>query len=153
MPEQTPAPLPGQGRLAGSQRFIPPLPAGIPILPGQVIKAKRRVPVGLIVLLVIAALAGLIWFYVWYGDYDTNRIDPLVTRAMVAHVPKGTRLPITLRGGPRILQIGRADVTYKGITPTTCVYVTVLDPKTGAVDTKSQYVGLTCIEGLRYPIH
>lgn len=107
---------------------------------------------GLIILLVIAALVGLVWFYSWRGDYDKNLINPLVTRAMVSHVPKGTRIPVTLWSGPRLLEIENADVTFKGLTPTTCVYVTVLDPKTGAEDTKSDYVGLTCIEGLRYPI-
>ena len=154
MPGQTLAPLPREGRQGGAQRFVPPLPAGIPILPGEVRGAKaRRVPVGLIILLVIAALVGLIWFWIWRGDYDKNRIDPLVTRAMVAHVPKGTHIPVTLWSGPRILEIGNANVTVQGIMPTTCVYVKVLDPKTGAEDTKSQYVGATCIDGLRYPIH
>lgn len=139
----------------GSQRIIPPLPAGIPILPGKLkaARGKRRVPVGMILFLVLAGVVALIWFYVWYGDYDSKRIDALVTRAMVAHVPKGTRLPVTLWSGPRILQIGNANVTFQGMTPTTCVQVKLLDPKTGAQDTKSQYVGLTCIEGLRYPIH
>ena len=107
-------------------------------------------PVGLIVLLVIAVLVGLIWFSGWYGDYDKNRIDPVVTRAMVARAPKGTRIPVTLWSGPRVAELGNADVTFQGMTPTTCVYVRLFDPKTGAEDTKSRYVGLTCIEGLRY---
>jgi hypothetical protein len=137
------------------RRLIPQLPADIPIMPGQLrtAKAARRLPVGLIVLLVVATLGGLEWEHVRYSDYDKNQIDPVVTRAMVAHVPKGTRLPVTLRGGARILQIGRADVTYRGLTPTTCVYVQVLDPKTGAEDPKVNYPNLTCIEGLKYPMH
>jgi len=118
MPGQTLAPLPGG--MPGAQRFVPPLPADIPILPGQVrgARAGRRVPVGLIILLVIAALVGLAWFSVWRGDYDKNLINPLVTRAMVAHVPKGTRIPVTLWSGPRLLEIENADVTFKGVGAT-----------------------------------
>jgi len=157
MPGQTLAPLPGEGGQGGAQRIIPPLPAGIPIMPGDIKARKPAKPLsGCLVLLIVlaglAALGGLAWFSVWRGDYDKNQIDPLVTRAMVAHVPKGTHLSVTLRGGPRLLEIENADVTFKGMTPTTCVWVKVLDPKTGAEDTKSNYVGLTCIEGLRYPI-
>jgi len=157
MPGQTLAPLPGEGGQGGAQRIIPPLPAGIPIMPGD-IKARKpakQLSGCLVLLIVLAGLAALMaayWFSISYSNYDRNQIDPLVTRAMVAHVPKGTRLSVTLRGGPRLLEIENADVTFKGITPTTCVWVKVLDPKTGAEDTKSNYVGLTCIEGLRYPI-
>ena len=158
MPGQTLAPLPGEGGQGGAQRIIPPLPAGIPIMPGD-IKARKpakQLSGCLVLLIVLAGLAALMAAYLFsisYSNYDRNKIDPLVTRAMVAHVPKGTRIPVTLWSGPRLLEIENADVTFKGIMPTTCVYVTVLDPKTGAEDTKSQYVGLTCIEGLRYPIH
>ena len=134
-------------------RFIPPLPADIPIMPGQVAKAKRPLPIFRILLLVFVTLAVLLRLSVWYSDHDKNQIDPVVTRAMIAHVPKGTLLPVTLRGGARILQIVSADVTYHGLTPTTCVFVRVLDPKTRAEDTKVNYPDLTCIEGLKYPIH
>jgi hypothetical protein len=134
---------------------VRPLPAGIPILPGKVkaAGAERRLPVGLIILLVIAGLAALEWFSISSSDDDKNRINPVVTRAMVAHAVKGTRLPVTLKGGPRILQIGNANVTYQGQTPTTCVQIKVLNAKTGAEDPKVNYPNLTCIEGLKYPIH
>lgn len=136
-------------------RFIPELPADIPIMPGQVQAAgpARRLPVGLILVLAIVTLGALEWFHIRYSDYDKNQIDPVVTRAMVSHVPKGTRLPVMLRGGPRILQIGNADVQYQGQIPTTCVQVKVFYPSTEAEDVKVDYPNLTCIEGLRYPIH
>src|ERR1700691_269837 len=117
---------------SGSVRFVPPLPEGIPILPGQV-KARKSRPRGRIILLVLAGLVALIWFSVWYSDYDSNRIDPVVTQAMFAHAPKGTRIPVTLWDGPRILQVEFAVVQYQS-GPTTCVTVSVLDPKTGAND-------------------
>jgi hypothetical protein len=148
------APIPGGGVPVRPARFIPPLPAGIPILPGQLAKAKsaRRLPVGLMVFLVVLVFALLLRWWVSYSDYDKNQIDHVMTRAMIAHVPKGTLLPVTLRGGARVLQIVRADVKYQGQIPTTCVYVKVLDPKTGAQDPKA--IGeLTCIEGLKYPLH
>lgn len=109
-------------------------------------------PVGLIILLVLAGLGGLAWFSAWYSDYDRNRIDPQVTQAMLSHAPKGTRFPVTVWGGLRILEIGNANVQYRGLSPTTCVQVKVLDPTTGAEDPSVRYPGLTCIEGLAYRI-
>jgi hypothetical protein len=134
---------------------VRPLPAGIPILPGQIkpVRAKRPLPVGLIIVLVIVGLGVLLRLSISYSDDARDRIDQAVTQAMVARVAKGTRLPITLRSGPRLLQIGNADVSYQGLNPTTCVQVKVLDAKTGAEDTKVNYPNLTCIEGLKYPIH
>lgn len=157
MPGQTLAPRPGEGRLAGAQRIIPPLPPGISIFPQEIkaLKPPRRLSGCLIVLIVLAgfaALMALLWLSISHSDYDRNQIDPLVTQAMLAHVRKGTRLAVTLRGGPRILVIGNANVEVHGLTPTTCVQVKVLDPKTGAEDTKVNYPNLTCIEGLKYPI-
>ena len=77
----------------GWPRAIPPLPAGIPILPGKLkLRGKRRVPVGMILFLVLAGVVALIWFYVWYGDYDSKRIDALVTcrsgRTSISQVPR-----------------------------------------------------------------
>ena len=147
-------PVPGGNVPVRPARFIPPLPADIPIMPGQITAAKpaRRLPVGLMLFFAVVVLGVLLRMWVSYSDYDKNQIDSVMTRAMVAHVPKATLLPVTLRGGARVLQIVRADVKYQGLTPTTCVYVKVLDPKTGAQDPKA--IGeLTCIEGLKYPIH
>jgi len=135
-------------------RFIMPLPADIPIMPGEIkaAKAARRLPVGLILFFSVVLLGVLLRMAVSYSDHDKNQIDSVMTRAMIARVPKGTLLPVTLRDGARILQIVRADVKYQGQIPTTCVYVKVLDPKTGAQDPKA--IGeLTCIEGLKYPLH
>ncbi len=146
--------------VARPQRFVPPLPAGIPILPGQV--AARRLPRGRIILLVLAGLVALIWFNSWRsGSNDDQRINAVVTQAMLARVSKRTRLPVTLRSGPRMLQIEYAIVQYPatpiggmpGGAPTTCAMVTVLDPKTGAKDPDYPYGNMTCIEGLSYRIH
>ena len=122
-------------------------------MPGQIkpARAKRRVQVGLIIVLVVVGLLVLNWFRSSPSNDDKDRIDPVVTRALAAHVARGTRLSVTLRSGPRILQIGHATVTYQGLTPTTCVYVGVIDPKTGAEDPKTNYPNQTCIEGLKYP--
>ena len=155
------APVPGRGGPLGPQRIVPPLPAGIPIMPGQATtsRAARRFPVGLIILLVFAGLGGLAWFNVWYSDYDTQRIDPAVKRAILAHATKGTRIPVTLWSGPRILQIDFATVQVPprvGLDqgpPTTCVSYSVLDPKTGAQDNSSRYAHVSCIEGIAYRIH
>jgi len=147
------APAP-EGRV-NPERFVPPLPPGISILPGQV-KAPastRRIPVWLIILLVIAALGALEWFNVWYSDYDKDRIDPVVTQALLAHVPKGTRLPVTLWSGPRILQIDLAFPEYhRGEPPTTCVTLDVLDPNTGAKDPKYPSGTARCIDGVAVTI-
>jgi hypothetical protein len=132
---------------------IPALPADIPILPGQVTKARRRLPVGRIIVLVIVGLGALEWFNIYYSDYDRKQIDPVVTRAMFARLPKGTRLPVTVWSGPRILEIDTANVEYHGQIPTTCVEVKVIDPGTGALDRGVRYAPpITCIQGLRYPI-
>jgi hypothetical protein len=134
--------------------MIPQLPADIPIMPGEIKAAKAvRLPVGLMLFFLLVVLGVLLRMAVSYSDYDKHQIDPVVTRVMVAHVAKkGMLLPVWLRGGARNLQIVRADVKYQGLIPTTCVYVKVLDPKTGAQDPKA--IGeLTCIEGLKYPIH
>jgi hypothetical protein len=151
MPGQIAAPHPG-GR---APRDIPPLPAGIPILPGQARAGagRRRFPAWLIVLLVIAALGALEWFNIWYSDYDKERIDPVVTHALLAHVPKGTRLPVTLWSGPRILQIELAFPEYHPHEPpTTCVTLDVLDPNTGATDPKYPNGTARCIEGVAVTI-
>jgi hypothetical protein len=159
MPGQTLASLPGGGRQAGAQRIIPPLPADIPILPGKLkaARGKRRVPAGLIVFVALAGLVALIWFSVWYGDYDSKRIDPVVTRALLAHAKKGTLLPVTLWSGPRLLQIVYAfpnSQAAPGVPATTCVTLNVIDPKTGAKDTSAKYRSgaVTCIEGVAVTI-
>ncbi len=122
-------------------------------MPGLV-KAKRRLPVGLIVVLVIVGLIGLSWFDVWYHDYDSNRIDPLVTRAVLAHAVKGTRIPVTLWSGPRILEIESANAERQpGRAPDTIVISNVLDPKTGAKDPKYPWGEDTVIEGVAVTIH
>ncbi len=141
---------PRGGGLVGPLRIVPPLPAGISILPGQVTaaKAKRRVPVGLIVVLVIAGLGGLEWFNIYHSDYDSHRIDPVVRGAVLAHMPKGTRLPVTLWNGPRLIEIESAfPERQPGQAPDTIVLSYVIDPKTGAKDPKYPNGTDTVIEG------
>lgn len=136
-------------------RFIPPLPADIPIMPGQIKAAKpaRRLPVGLMVFLVVVVLAVLLRLSVWFSDYDSRRIDPAVKRAVLAHVPKGTRLPVTLWSGPRILQIESAfPERQPGRAPNTIVVSDVIDPKTGAKDPKYAHGADTVIEGVAITI-
>ncbi len=151
------APVPGGSRPVGPPRFVPPLPADITILPGKVASGRRarRVPGGLIVFLALVGLAALIRLSVWYSDYDSKLIDPVVRRALLAHVPKGTRLPVTLWSGPRLLQIKLAfpdNKTGPGETPTTCVTLDVLDPTTGAKDPKYGSGLVSCIEGVAVTI-
>jgi len=158
MPGQTLAPLPGEGRLAGGQRIIPPLPAGISIFPQKVkaLKPPRRLSgclIALIVLAGFAALMALLWFSISYSDYDSKQIDPVVTRAVMAHVPKGTRLPVTLRGGPRLIEIESAFPNRQpGRAPDTVVLSYIIDPKTGAKDPKYAHGADTLIEGVAITI-
>jgi hypothetical protein len=136
-------------------RFVPALPADISILPGQVPKAARRWPIRRIIVLAVLGLGALEWFNVYYSDYDSKRIDPVVTRALLAHAPKGTRLPVTLWSGPRLLEIKLAFPEHQpGRAPDTCVTLDVLDPKTGVKDTDPKYRlgAVTCIEGVAVTI-
>ena len=150
MAESAIAAVPGAGGAA--RRVIPPLPPGIPILPGQAASGSRRSRKP-IVLLAIAAIAVLIWGLRWYSAIDGKRIDAVVAPAMYAHVKFGTRLPVTLMSGPRILSIGSSYIEPGVSPPTTCVSVYVWDPKTGAQDPR--YRGgqhFDCIEGFSYVI-
>ena|ERR1700685_404254 len=136
------------------RRLVPQLPANIPILPGR--KARRR-PRGLVILLAFLGLAGL-WALYWHftsgESADQQQIDAVMTKAMFAHVTRGTPIPVTLSSGPRILQIYDASVVYDSNgRPTTFVGVIVFDPKTGAKDPKYAFGGaVTRIEGLAYAI-
>lgn len=139
----------GPGR---PQRIIPALPPDIPILPGKLRGARRRrVPRGLIVFLVIALVAGLEWFNIYYTDYDSNRIDPLVTSAVLAHAAKGTQIPVTLWSGPRILRIDSAFPNPAGGLETIAIS-DVIDPKTGAKDPKYKSAADTVVEGVAITI-
>lgn len=146
-------PMPRGGGPGGSPRLIHPLPPGIPILPGHVRASGRGSrKKGLIILLVIAGLAALVWFKDWYSSYDGKRIDAVVTPVMMFDHPKfGTRLTVTLRAGPRTLKIGSAFLEPGTIPVTTCVSVFVIDPKTGARDPNYDE-HFDCIKGLAYRI-
>jgi hypothetical protein len=136
-------------------RIVPALPAGIPILPGQVPKAARRLPLRRIIVLGVVGLGALEWFNIYYSDYDSKRIDPVVTRALLMRAPKGTRLPVMLWSGPRLLEIKLAFPEHQpGRAPDTCVTLDVLDPKTGVKDTDPKYRlgAVTCIEGVAVTI-
>jgi hypothetical protein len=152
--------VPRGGGPGGSPRLIHPLPPGIPILPGHVRASGRGSRKrGLIILLVIAGLAALVWFKDWYDEYDGKRIKPAMTQAMFAHPAKGTRVPVKLWSGDRLLQIDFATVQYPprvGLDqgpPTTCVSFHVIDPATGAKDPKYHGWEVTCIVGMAYRIH
>lgn len=144
--------------------MVPPLPAGLPILPGQatVARSKRRSPVLLIVLAVILVFAGLYGrelFNARRVEYDWKLITPLVKQALLTHAAKGARFPLTLWSGPRILRIDFATVQVpprRGLDqapPETCVSYTLFDPKTGAEDNSSLYAHVSCINGIAYRIH
>jgi len=160
MPESALASVPGgRGRAAGSTRIIPPLPAGISIVPGRV-KPKRRLRRRHIVLLVIVALVAFVWFRIWYSNYDQSHIDPVVRLALLAHAPKGAHFPVKLWSGPRILELEYTSVAYPkgyGVFPgfgpaTTCAMVNVFDPKTRTKDPKFWFGHVTCVRGIAYAI-
>jgi hypothetical protein len=69
-------------------------------------------PVGLVFVLVLAVLIAVSRLFIWYSEYDGKRIDPAVRQAIFAHATKGTRIPVTLWSGPRILQIEYAMVQF-----------------------------------------
>jgi len=147
------APVPGRGGPIGPQRFVPELPAGIPILPGRIPKAARRWPMGRIIVLGVVGLGALEWFNIYYSDYDSKRIDPVVTRAVLAHSAKGTQIPVMLWSGQRILQIESAFPNRQpGQAPNTIVVCDVIDPKTGAKDPKYAHGADTLIEGVAVTI-
>jgi hypothetical protein len=155
-------PVPRGGGPAGPRRTVPALPAGIPMLPGQATAPRRarRGWIVLIVLLVLVGLASLPWFKDHRSDYDRKRIEAAVRQAMFAHPTKGTRIPVKLWNGDRILRITFATVEYPpkiGLEqgpPTTCVSFDVLDANTGAKDMKYFQGGsVSCIEGMAYRIH
>lgn len=146
-------PVPGRGGPIGLQRFVPELPAGIPILPGRIPKAARRWPMGRIIVLGVVGLGALEWFNIYYSDYDSKRIDPVVTRAVLAHSAKGTQIPVMLWSGQRILQIESAFPNRQpGQAPNTIVVCDVIDPKTGAKDPKYAHGADTLIEGVAVTI-
>jgi hypothetical protein len=144
------APAP-EGRV-NPQRFVPPLPSGISILPGQVAAPKAKSRFRRIILPGIVVIAALIWFFEWYSGIDGKRIDAVVTPAMYAHVKFGTRLPVMLLSGPRSLSIGSSFVEPGVSPPTTCVGVYVYDPKTGVMDPSYRNQHFDCIAGFSYVI-
>ena len=145
------------------ERFIPPLPDGIPIVPvkAKAPKAKRRLPIRRIVfLLLLAGIGGLIWFRSWYvPHYDEQRMDPVVQQALVERAPKGTRLAVTLWSGPRILELESTRVYYpnkvqlaRGGRVVTCGLVKVIDSATELGDPKYRGGYWACAGGFAYAI-
>jgi hypothetical protein len=143
--------LPPEGRV-DPERFVPALPPGLSILPGQVTASRSKGRLRRIVLPGLAGLAVLIWLFQWYSGYDGKRIDAVVTPLMYQHVKFGTRLPVTLWSGPRILSIGSSFLEPGVDPPTTCVSVYVYDPQTGAIDPSYRNQYFDCISGLSYVI-
>jgi hypothetical protein len=151
MPGEFIGPASGGGPV--KPRFVvPPIPTGVPILPGydRVPRFKRLVR--RIVLALFALAASGFWFLHYYGAYDGKRIDAIVTPAMYAHVKYGTRFKVTLWDGPRILSISSSFLEPGVSPPTTCVSVYVYDPKTGRMDPRYLNPYFDCIEGLVYVI-
>ena len=136
----------------------------IPRLPGEtesewmrwdaLSRVPERRPILRYVVLGIAGLAMYSWLFVWYTDYDSKRIDPVVTRAVLAHAAKGTRIPVRLFWGQRVLVIKSAFPEFPGkptgamgpLPPDTIVGVDVLDPRTGKIDPKYSHGFYTVIE-------
>ena len=106
----------------------------------------------LTVFLGLVGLAGLAWRSSSRASDDKERIDAAMTQALQAHAPKGARIPVTLWSGPRILRLDVAGVWYNaGQPPDTCGTATVLDPKTGAIDSKYPFGAVTtCVHGFVY---
>ena len=133
--------------------MIPPLPQGIPILaPGP----KRT---GWYVLVIVLVAIGAVWgafaLISWYSDYDKNRIDPVVSQALVDHASKGARFPVTLWGGPRLLELESVKVVSPtksqaaaGAQAETCGLVKVIDPATGIRDPDYRGGYWACVAGL-----
>jgi hypothetical protein len=141
-----------------TQRFVPPLPAGIPILPGQEgAGLTTKLPGGVIVLAIVVLVALLVvsvnlahrWLPRDSGE-DAMTIENVMDSAMYEHPGKGARIPITLSNGPRILEIDSAVVRYfpPPQVPQTCISLTVLDPSTGAKDPNYPDGNLTCLVGV-----
>jgi len=154
-------PVPSGGSPLGPQRIVPPLPAGIPIHPGEAAaarpKRRRRFTVVLIVLTVLLVFAGLYGrelFNARRFEYDNKQIVPVVKRALLTHATKGARFPLTLWSGPRILRIDFATVQVPSRVgldqgpAETCVSYSLFDPKTGAEDNSSLYAHVSCIYGI-----
>jgi hypothetical protein len=112
------------------------------------------------VLLVVVALMALRGLSIWHSesqsanltkrrDDDDRIVLQAVTPALTAHAARWTRIPVGLADGQRLLQIEFTVVHHvRGKPPATCVWLGVLDPKTGArVDQK-----MPCIPGLDYLI-
>jgi hypothetical protein len=153
MPGEFVGPASGGGGAVRPPFVVPPLPAGIPILPGYDTVPRLKRLLRRIVLALIAVGAAWVWFLHYYGAYDGKRIDAIVTPAMFAHVKYGTRFKVTLWDGPRILSISSSFLEPGVSPPTTCVSVYVYDPKTGAMDPRYRNSYFDCIEGLVYVIH
>ena len=135
-------------------------------MPGQVTGpgAGRRVRWGRIGCFVILLWMAGFWAMMipqLIRAIESNRMDAVLSRAMRAHVPKGTRLPVTLWRGQRILRIDSAFVEYPPTgpghyftlpIPTSCVFYSVLDPSTGATDLLYRSGAATCVKGVAYKI-
>jgi len=82
------------------------------------------------------------------------------TQAVLAHAVKGTRIPVTLWSGPRILVIKSAFPQFQPkptgamapLPPTTLVAMDVFDPKTGKIDPKYSSGFYTVIDGVAVTI-
>ena len=142
----------------------------VPRLPGEtesewmrrdaLSRVPERRPILRYVVLGITGLAMYSWLFVWYTDYDSKRIDPVVTSAVLAHAAKGTRIPVQLFWGTRVVVIKSAYPEFPGERtgamgpepPDTIVAMDVVDPKTGKIDARYSHGFYTVIEGVAITI-
>jgi hypothetical protein len=123
-------------------------------------RVPERRPILWYVGLGIAGLVVYSWLSVWYSDYDSKRIDPVVTSAVLAHAAKGTRIPVQLFWGTRVVVIKSAYPEFPGERtgamgpepPDTIVAMDVVDPKTGKIDARYSHGFYTVIEGVAITI-
>jgi len=147
MPGQAFAPLPSGGAPVRSARAIPPLPPDIPIVPVKPPWRHKRAAIVLVVLLVLAGLIGRAWVKRAHAREDKASIDAALGAALRERAPKGTRIPVTLSSGPRLLETDEVLVRNAPV-PHTCGSANVLDPKTGSKDPSYQKQVATCVAGL-----
>ena len=79
---------------------------------------------------------------------DNAKIAEAVGLAMWTYRPKGTRIPVKLSYGVRLFQIDSSVVYHQAGKPTTCVRLSVIEPRTGARDAPETL----CLPSLNYPI-
>lgn len=152
------APVPGGGGPFRPQRMIPPLPPGIPILPGSGVAPRKRgrLPWVIAALIAIFVLWRLGNFAIAYGEQDQKTIDGTIRGMMRWKPKKGDRYMVSLHSGFRQIELEFSTVDPPaaiGEGPTTCVSFKLFDPGTGAEDRSYPHAQVTCIKNMAYRFH